>query len=178
MILTGKKILEEVREGKIRIDPFDSSRLTTNSYDLALGKKLIRYTSEPLDPKVKPEFETLEIPPEGFVMEPGDFFLGHTEEKLGSDHYVPIIHAKSGTARMGLFVHVTSDLIDLGFYGNLTFQLYATLPVRLSAGMKLAQVTFWIPKGDKELYAGKYQHSEGPQISRAYLDHGGPDRTG
>lgn len=171
MILTGKKILEEVEGGKIRIEPFDAARITTNSYDLALGKKLIRYTSEVLDPKIRPEFETVEIPAGGYLMQPGEFLLGHTEEKIGSDHYVPLIHARSGVARMGLFVHVTADLIDIGSYGNSTLQLHSTLPVRLYAGMKLAQVTFWVPKGDIRLYAGKYQHSEGPQISKTYLDY-------
>jgi hypothetical protein len=38
----------------------------------------------------------------------------------------PTNSGKSGTARMGLFVHVTADLIDIGSHGVTTFQLYAT----------------------------------------------------
>lgn len=111
-----------------------------------------------------------DIPEDGFSLAAGDFVLAETAERIGSDHYVPLIHAKSGTARLGLFVHVTADLIDLGFVGQSTLQLYATLPVRIWPGMLIAQVTFWRPYGDIRLYQGKYQHAEGPQVSRSYQD--------
>jgi len=170
MILTGEKIKEEVANGKIEISPFASDRVTTNSYDLALGDTLIRYTSEILDPREKPEYEELTIPDEGLVLRAGDFVLGHSQERIGSDHYVPLIHGKSGTARMGLFVHVTADLIDIGSHGVSTLQLYATLPVRLHKGMLIAQVSFWRTYGDIVLYEGKYQNSTKPQASMTYKD--------
>ena len=71
---------------------------------------------------------------------------------------------------MGLFVHVTADLIDIGSHGVTTFQLYATLPVRIYVDMLIAQVSFWKPLGDIELYKGKYQNSTGPQPSMTYKD--------
>lgn len=170
MILTGNTIVKEVQAGKIEISPFDELYITTNSYDLALGSKVLRYTSAILDPKIKPEYELIDIPSDGFLMHAGDFLLGHTEEKIGSDYYVPLIHARSGTARSGLFVHLTADLIDIGSHGNLTLQLYATLPVKLYAGMRIAQVSFWVPKGEIVLYRGKYQGSKGPQPSKTWED--------
>lgn len=170
MILTGIKITEEVQSDKIRINPFNNSMVTTNSYDLHLSDKLIRYTDKILDPKLKPNYEEIIIPKNGFTLQKGSFYLGATEEKIGSDYYVPLIHAKSNTARMGLFVHVTADLIDIGSYGVSTLQLFATLPVRIYPGMAIAQVTFWVPKGKIRLYKGKYQHSSGPITSLAYKD--------
>ena len=53
MILTGEKIKEEVVSNKIEINPFSHNRVTTNSYDLALGETIIRYTSKIIDPKEK-----------------------------------------------------------------------------------------------------------------------------
>lgn len=170
MILTGKEIIRNVRKGKIKIDPFNPLRATTNSYDLRLGNKIIKYTSRVLDPKVPPEFETFTIPSEGLIMQKGDFLLGASKEKIGSNYFVPMIHARSGIARMGLFVHITADIIDIGSYGNSTFQLFATLPLRLYGGMLLAQVSFWVPQGEIVLYQGKYQHSEGPVPSLTYKD--------
>ena len=55
-----------------------------------------------------------------------------TEEVMGSDRFVPIIHGRSSTARMGLFVHITADLIDIGSYNQWTLQLHAVQPVRMS----------------------------------------------
>lgn len=170
MILTGKKIIEEVQKGKIDIIPFDKSRVTTNSYDLSLGNTIIRYKQDIIDPKCQASYEEITIPEDGLVLSAGDFVLGHSKERIGSDFYVPLIHGKSGTARMGLFVHVTADLIDIGSHGVTTFQLYATLPVRLYPGMLIAQVSFWVPLGDIVLYKGKYQNSTGPRPSMTYKD--------
>lgn len=168
MILTGNKIIKEVKNNKIDIFPFNKKRATTNSYDLSLGNKIIRYRKGIIDPKKKVLYDEIIIPKEGLVLQSGEFILGHSEERIGSDFYVPIIHGKSGTARMGLFVHVTADLIDIGSHGVTTFQLYATLPVRIYPGMLIAQVSFWVPFGDIILYKGKYQNSIGPQVSQMY----------
>ncbi|MFA5069685.1 MAG: dCTP deaminase [Patescibacteria group bacterium] len=170
MILTGNKIIEEVKNGKIEINPFIENRVTTNSYDLSLGETIIRYKAEIIDPKVETPYVEIKIPNDGLVLKQGEFVLGHSNERIGSDFYVPLIHGKSGTARMGLFVHVTADLIDIGSHGVTTFQLYATLPVRLYPGILIAQVSFWVPFGNIILYKGKYQNSKGPRPSMTYKD--------
>ena len=103
-------------------------------------------------------------------MPAGDFVIGHSAEVVGSDHYVPIVHAKSGIARLGLFVHITADLIDLGSLGQIGFQLHSTLPIRLYPGMTVAQVTFWKPKGEIDLYKGRYQNSKGARASEVFKD--------
>lgn len=170
MILSGIHIALQVKKGKIKVDPFLHSNVTTNSYDLHLGNTLIKYTDKILDPKKEPRYKTITIPKEGYVLTRGSFHLGSTVERIGSDYFVPIIHAKSNTARMGLFVHVTADLIDIGSYGVSTLQLYATVPVRIYPYMPIAQVSFWVPKGKIKLYDGKYQNSTGPMISQCYKD--------
>ena len=96
MILTGNKITEEVLNGKIVIEPFDPAAVTTNSYDLTLGDKLVMYTDEVLDPKKEPHTRTFEIPDEGYEMKRGEFLLGCSNEFVGSDFYVPIVHALPG----------------------------------------------------------------------------------
>lgn len=170
MILTGNEIAKEHASSRIGISDFDANRATTNSYDLLLGRKILRYTAEVLDPRQENSYEMLEIPDEGYQLNAGDFVLGETNEMIGSDHYVPLIHAKSGTARLGLFVHVTADLIDIGSYGKSTLQLFATLPVTIYPMMPIAQVTFWKPLGEIELYEGKYAGSTGPMPSLSYRD--------
>ncbi len=171
MILTGTEIASEQRAGRITLAPFDDAHVTTNSYDLTLGDDLIAYVDPVLDPRKQPTVRPVPFDADGNCrLERGDFVLGHSNEVLGSNHYVPIIHARSSIARLGLFVHVTADLIDIGSCGQVTFQLYATLPIVLRRGMKLGQVTFWVPKGDITLYEGKYKNSSGPRSSMAYCD--------
>ena len=171
MILTGSEILKEVKKGRIVIDPFDSKCITTNSYDLSLGDTLLTYTDKVLDPRKKAKFNSFIIPNKGMILNKGSFTLGSTKEIIGSNYFVPIIHARSGIARLGLFVHITADLIDIGSIGMSTLQLFATLPVKVFKGMKIAQVSFWVPKGKIILYNGKYQNSIGPQPSKTYKDY-------
>ena len=170
MILTGLSIKREFNRHRIDIQPFKPDHINTNSYDLTLGAKFIRYTGEVIDPAQPNEYETIEVGDEGMKMEKGDFLLGHSQEIVGSDHFVPIIHARSSVARLGLFVHVTADLIDIGSHGNVTFQLHSTLPVKIYPGMRIGQVSFWKPKGEIQLYQGKYQGSIGPRASEVYKD--------
>jgi dCTP deaminase len=172
MILTGSKIQEECAAGRIRIVEFRAEHVSTNAYDLRLGSILLRYTEPILDPRAPNAFEEVAIPATGLCLSAGEFVLGASMEAVGSDHYVPLIHAKSGTARLGLFVHVTADLIDIGSHGCVTFQMFATAPVVVWPGMRIAQVTFWKPLGDIELYKGKYMGSKGPRPSLSYLDAG------
>lgn len=170
MILTGTEIRNQYHLGRIWISDFDEEAVTTNSYDLRLGNCLLNYTGSILDPRTDNPYETIVLGDVGWDMKPGGFLLGATMERIGSDRFVPIIHARSGTARLGLFVHVTADLIDIGSYGNSTLQLHATLPTRLYPGMPIAQVSFWVPTGKITLYDGKYAGSCGPVASLAYLD--------
>ena len=170
MILTGNKIIEEVENNHIVIEPFNKDAVTTNSYDLTLSDKLVIYTDEILDPKKEPHTKIVEIPDEGYELKRGEFLLGSSNEFVGSDFYVPIVHAKSSIARLGLFIHITSGLFDIGCKCNVTFHLYATMPIKLYKNMPIAQLTFWKTHGDIKLYNGKYQNDHGAVASRLYKD--------
>ncbi|MFF3697259.1 dCTP deaminase [Streptomyces sp. NPDC002221] len=170
MILTGPEITSRVERGDIRIDPFDTSRIQPNSYDFRLGDRIGWYTSDILDCARDNPFTQQTIPTDGFELQPHRIYLASTRERIGSDTCVPIIRARSSIARLGLFVHVTADLIDLGSHGQLTLQLHAVQPVIIYPRLLIGQVTFWETTGDRVLYAGKYQHSHGPQPSKAHLD--------
>lgn len=162
MILTGLAIASQVVTNRIDLDPFDPAQVNPNSYDLRLGDTLGLYESHELDTARDNPMRYEQMGPEGAVLEPGRITLGHSVEVVGSDHYVPIIRAKSSVARLGLFVHVTADLIDIGSHGQVTFQFHAVQPVHVYPGMLVAQVTFWVPRGAITLYDGKYQGSRGP----------------
>ena len=49
MILSDKRVLEEIDKGTIIIEPFKRECLGTNSYDVHLGKYLATYKSRVLD---------------------------------------------------------------------------------------------------------------------------------
>ncbi len=168
MILTGEEIKKQVKKGNIIIKPFNPENITTNSYDITLGEDYLVYTDKILDSAKENKYKIKKIPKKGLLLKKGDFVLGHSKEIIGSKKFVPLIHAKSGIARLGLFVHITADLIDIGSIGNTTFQFYATRDIRLYSNMLIGQVSFWVPKGKIILYNGKYQNSIGPRASQIH----------
>jgi dCTP deaminase len=170
MILTGLEIAREWEAERIWISPFKTQHIQPNSYDFSLGSKLLYYTGETLDTKLENPHESIEIAEDGHVLQPSRIYLGHTLEIMGSNTYVPIIRGRSSIARLGLFIHVTADMIDIGSKNQWTLQLHAVQPLRIYAGMRIGQVTFWRVQGEIKLYEGKYQSSMGPYASRSYQD--------
>jgi dCTP deaminase len=170
MILTGPRIQQEVANGTITIEPFDPKLVNPNSYDFRLGDKLLVYKDEVLDSRKENPVEEIQLSEEGYILRPDKLYLGHTQEIIGSEHFVPILRGKSSTGRVGLFVHITADLIDIGFVGQFTLMLHAVQPVKIYPGMRIGQVTFWTTLGDIVLYDGKYQESAGPAASQVYKD--------
>lgn len=170
MILTGMEIQRQHALGRIRIDPFDEAQINPNSYNFRLGSQIKTYRSNLLDVRRKQEVDEHEIPADGMVLHPGKIYLGHTVEIMGSDYYVPIVKGRSSIARLGLFVHVTADIIDIGSHNQWTLQLVAVQPVLVIPGMLIGQATFWAVDGEISLYRGKYQGMRGPAESQIYRD--------
>lgn len=170
MILTGQEILRNVEEKKVIIDPFSKSQLNPNSYNFTLGNKLLVYKDFLLDAKKACEVIEITIPESGYTLSNNVLYLGHTKEIIGSDYFVPIIRGRSSIGRLGLFVNITSDLIDIGSIGQITLQLTAVQPVIVYPGMQIGQVTFWKPLGSVSKYQGRYQQCIGPVASKMYMD--------
>jgi dCTP deaminase len=164
MILTGHQINREVENGRIIIDPFDPVLLNPNSYNFRLGRQLLTYSNQDvIDTRYEASVNAYEIPDDGFVLEPGKLYLGHTLEKMGSSIFVPILGGRSSTGRLGLFVHITAPLGDIGYFGQWTLQFRATVPVRIYYKQKIGQMIFVQSYGEISPYIGKYQGGTGPQ---------------
>lgn len=170
MILTGPAIADAVARGDIVIDPFDASRLGPNSYDFSLGSRCVQYAERELDARRANPTVEREIDEEGVRLEPDQVYLFNTAEVMGSTRYVPIIRGRSSAGRLGIFIDITADLIDIGSINQWTLQLHAVLPVRVWPRMIIGQVTFWCAEGSIQLYDGKYGRIPSPVPSLAHLD--------
>lgn len=174
MILTGPEIVEQMKAGRIRIDPFDPARVNPNSYNLALHEDLYIYRLGPgeiIDMKVRPEVEKITIPQEGLVLEPGRLYLGRTAEYTETRGFVPMLEGRSSVGRLGLFIHVTAGFGDVGFCGYWTLEIAAIQPVRIYAGVQLCQIFYHEVCGEiVEYCSGKYQYNQGVQPSLIYRE--------
>lgn len=170
MILTGPEITAAERDGRLRIAPFDESQVNPNSYNVRLGPTLLTYTSSVIDAHRPNPTREVQIGDDGYVLQPGELYLGHTLEKVGSDTFVPLLFGRSSVGRLGLFVEITAPIGDIGFHGQWTLMLSPVRPLRVYAGMKIGQIMFFLAVGPINLYAGKYQAAAGPQPSAYWRD--------
>ena len=148
MILSDKKILEEMQAGKIKIEPFDIEKLGTNSYDVHLGKWLSVYDEDILDAKKHNTITHLEIPREGYVLLPSKLYLGVTEEYTETFDYVPFLEGKSSVGRLGIDIHSTAGKGDAGFCNTWTLEISVKQPVRIYAGMPVGQLIYFKMEGE------------------------------
>ncbi len=148
MILSDKKILEEIENGNILIEPFDRAYLGSNSYDVHLGKYLAAYTDRELDARKHNKIEEILIPEEGYVLHPGTLYLGVTQEYTETHRHVPFLEGKSSTGRLGIHIHATAGKGDVGFCNTWTLEITVVHPVRIYAGMPVGQLIYFEVDGD------------------------------
>lgn len=168
MILTGSKIKEEVARGTIKISPFSEEQVNPNSYNYRLGPILKVYRS--FDGK-KSLFEEMVIPEEGCVLQPGQMYLGHTKEVIGSSVYAMSLIGRSSMGRYGLFLQVSANLGHTTSEHQWTLEMVAAQPIRVYSGMIIGQVSFWSNFGTVVDYNGRYgQHNLPQEALVQYFD--------
>ena len=100
---------------------------------------------------------------------PGVAILASTVEYVSlPDNCAGFVMLKSSAARKGLD-HALAGWVDPGFQGNLTLELHAHRPVRLTPGERLVQMAvFWCQGVPIRTYAqtGRYQGQVGPTEAR------------
>lgn len=149
MILTDKKILECIDKGSIVIQPFDQANLGANSYDVHLGEDLATYASAILDARKHNEVDRFKIDADsGIVLEPGRTYLGVTQEYTETHEHVPFLEGKSSVGRLGIDIHATAGKGDVGFCNYWTLEISVHQPVRVYAGMPIAQLIYFEISGD------------------------------
>ena len=173
-ILTDGAIAAAVACGDIEIDPYDSKHLNPASYDLTLGDEVLVYSFDDQrahDVREMPFTKKRYIDDSGIILRPGDGYLMHTRERVWTGKYVPVLDGKSSIGRLFISVHFTAGYGDPGFNGQYTLEVTTLYPVRLYAGMRIAQMRFHTTCGTvQKPYAGQYQGetAKGPVASRAW----------
>ncbi len=150
MILTDVQILEAIDKGDIVITPFDRACLGTNSYDVHLAAHFAVYEDESLDAKKHNKIRHFDIGPDGFVIQPGELYLGVTEEYTETHSAVPFLEGKSSVGRLGIDIHATAGKGDVGYCNSWTLEISCVKPVRIYPGMPIGQLIYFQVAGPIE----------------------------
>jgi dCTP deaminase len=134
MILSDREIKLALRRDSIRITPLPSGNaISSSAVDLTLHEEISIWTPRQQDAPVviypargnfdlarllREHSTTLILPPQGFVLKPGAFVLGWTEELIQLPHTSRLagrVEGRSSMARLGVGAHVTAPTIHAGF---------------------------------------------------------------
>jgi dCTP deaminase len=149
-VLSDGTIRRLVEEGRLVIRPWDPAMVQPASVDLRLGESFRvfhNHRAAAIDladpPRDLTELITV-AGGESFVIHPGEFCLGRTQEwvELPND-LVARIEGKSSLGRLGLIVHATAGFVDPGFAGTLTLEItnLTRVPIVLWPGKPIAQLS-------------------------------------
>jgi dCTP deaminase len=150
-VLSDGTIRRLVEEGRVVVDPWDPGMVQPASVDLRLGgsfRVFHNHRAAAIDLRDPPTNLTEEVVIEGeqpFVIHPGEFALGRTQEYVEiPDDLVSRIEGKSSLGRLGLIVHATAGFVDPGWKGTLTleFNNLTRVPIKLYSGLPIAQLSF------------------------------------
>ena len=150
MILTDVQILKAIQRGDIVVTPFDRAKLGTNSYDVHLSPHFAVYEDHELDAKKHNKIRHFEIGPEGFVIQPGELYLGVTIEYTETHCAVPFLEGKSSVGRLGIDIHATAGKGDVGYCNTWTLEISCVKPVRIYGGMPIGQLIYFKVEVDIE----------------------------
>ena len=181
MVLSDRTIRRLLDEGRIEIDPYDSSLLQPSSVDVRVDRwfRVFHNARYPyIDVKEEQEELTELVEMENgapFILHPSEFALASTLERIRlPDDLVARLEGKSSLGRLGLLIHSTAGFIDPGWDGHVTLELsnVANLPITIYPEMKIGQLSFvqLSEPAEKPYGTGglgsKYQGQQGPTPSR------------
>jgi dCTP deaminase len=203
MILLGNQIKDSVLNDKI-VYTGDIDNIGPNSVDVTLHKTLKTYVPckiidiekdgniykkivEDTDAipdnffiSMKEDNKVYEydIPDEGLILSPNLLYLGATNEKGGSDIFLPMYEGRSSTARLGFQSHLSAGFGDISFKSNWTLEIIVIHPLQVFANARVGQVYFHEvdEKSRLELfqsgnqYNSKYNDQTVAQQSKMYED--------
>lgn len=188
MILSDRDLRARLERGDLVVEPLDDPELQIqpSSIDLRLASTFVVYQLphvpciDARDPATVEQYtETIEIANgEGFVLQPGEFALGATMERvrIPSD-LVARVEGRSSIGRLAVVVHATAGFVDPGFEGRITLELsnLGRCAVKLYPGMRISQIVLHtMTSGAERPYGAargsKYQGQQGPVASRIARD--------
>ena len=188
-VLSDRDIFERLKKGDLKIDsPRGDIKLDVHasSVDFRLGNvfKLYEHSKLAIIDPIKKDatskaIRTIEIPKdEPFIIQPGEFVLGVTEEVVTvPDDLVVRVEGRSSLGRLGIIVHATAGYVDPGFSGTITLEIsnINRLPIALYPGMRICQIaieemTSPVLEPYSKKSTSKYQGQVLPEESRLDLD--------
>ena len=167
--LSDSQILDLIHDQQLQIEPLIADNVQPASVDLTLHQTIsvLKQERGPIDSKnIKTSnntlFEELQIPGEGFVLNPMSYVVGHSAELVVLPQSVNgAILNRNSLAQIGIDV-TSSAYINPGFSGRKTIVIhnFGSRSIILYAGMRICQlVLFTLGTASLRSYNDRHQES-------------------
>ncbi|MBD3203841.1 dCTP deaminase [Candidatus Woesearchaeota archaeon] len=164
-ILTRDAIFDEIKKGKIKIEPFDRSQIGPASIDLTLDNKFRFYKQRCSrvalnDIDIRKITELVKT--DCFELLPGQAILGITKEKITlPENMCGWLEGRSRYARVGLQIHTTASFVQPGISNKQVLEMSNISPfvLEIRPGTKICQLILTRTEGKAE-YKGKFSKQD------------------
>lgn len=153
MILAKPEILRQIKDGRIKIEPYDESAIGPASIDLTLDCRLRIFDTDQHITQADIDYRTLTKlvdVDEGYLLKPGELVLGITRERITLPEDVcGWLNSRSRFARIGLMSHIAAPFLAPGISNRQILEIFnaGRNEIRLTPGMKICHVVLEECKG-------------------------------
>ncbi|MCO6431199.1 MAG: dCTP deaminase [Deltaproteobacteria bacterium] len=169
MMLSNEDIKKAITSGQLKIEPFSEKSIRACGVLMHLGAELLRpRPGKVVDVKNRtaPDYDEITIGAEApYPLQPGEFLLGHTYEKVTVGPTLGfLIEGRSTLARVGLTIVQTAMIVYPGHRERcITLELanHGSNPILLYPKMKIARVALIelkTPSSEQYDDNGKYRN--------------------
>lgn len=162
-VIAHSELKKLLKDGTIKIEPFDESLIGPASIDLHIGNTFLVYK------KVRNLFHVVddadftnitdEIHVEDFfVLMPGESVLALTKERITlPENICGRLEGRSRFARLGLLVHITASFMHPGINNHQVLEMYnaSPFPLAIHPGTRICQFVFERTEGTGH-YQGRF----------------------
>lgn len=168
MIITGKNLKSLIKQYNI----INEQAYDQFSVSLSLDNQILRFKSDvpyiTYGQEIPDEYiEQINLQ-DGYILKPKQAILACSSEYINMPKgYMGLLQTKGSLARLFITIHCCDGQIESGYNGKVTFEIcnMGTIPVKLNAGQKIAQMFIFKTSCDDEKYVGKYNNADKPTIS-------------
>ena len=164
-------ILEYIKKGKLKIEPFNRDQVGPGSIDLTLGNEFRVFEKVSKIYHAKGEMDYRKITKkvkvndgDYFLLMPGELVHGITKERLKlPENLAGWIEGRTSYARIGLMIHVTAGLVQPGSDNKQVLEIsnMSPMPIALYPGTRICQIVLETVEG-KAKYKGRFKDQISP----------------
>lgn len=145
MILSSDAIKTAIQKDDLSIEPFNEQNLKPASYTFTLSEKILVAKKVPVINVGECEREEVIMGSDGFILNPGEFILGCTEEHISlNNKYGCFLSTRGSCAQVGLNVLLGSDFAEPDTDNCILLEIHnaSGCPIKLEKGMKIVKGIF------------------------------------